>query len=200
MRKNLNMIYRKSPFFFCKSPSSLIPHEGEIYIPSWLNSRVDHEAELALVLGKQGKNIPEEHAIEFIAGYTILNDVTARSMQKEDLGKRNPWFRSKSIDTFCPLGPYLIPVDEIEDPHNLDIKLMVNGQTKQKSNTSFMIFKIPAIISYVSKYMTLQPGDIIATGTPEGVSPIKNEDVIEITISEIGTLKNNVVTEETIKK
>jgi 2-keto-4-pentenoate hydratase/2-oxohepta-3-ene-1,7-dioic acid hydratase in catechol pathway len=104
-----------------------------------------------------------------------------------------PWFRSKSIDTFCPLGPYLIPADEIPDPHKLSISLKVNGEVRQKAKTSAMIFKIPEIISFISRFMTLNSGDIIATGTPEGVSPIKNGDVIEISITGLGTLHNTVL-------
>ena len=127
-----------------------------------------------------------------MAGYTIINDVTARSMQKTDIEKGNPWFRSKSFDTFCPIGPYLVPRDAVDDPHNLDIRLSVNGETRQESNTSLMMFKLPTLIHLLSKYMTLQPGDVIATGTPEGVSEIKHGDVVEITVTGLGTLTNPV--------
>lgn len=191
--KELNHeVPKTEPVFFNKAPSSILRHEGEIRLPSWLDSRVDHEAELAVVIGKQGRDIPESEAMDYIAGYTILNDVTARAMQKEDISKGNPWFRSKSLDTFCPTGPYLIPSDTISDPHNLDIELKVNNEIRQKSSTSHMIFKLPQIVSYISKFMTLEPADMIATGTPQGVSPIKKEDAIEITISQLGTLKNIV--------
>lgn len=191
--KELNHdVPQKEPVFFNKAPSSILRHEGQIEIPSWLNSRVDHEAELAVVIGKQGKNISEADAMDYVAGYTILNDVTARAMQKEDIANGKPWFRSKSLDTFCPTGPCLIPADTVSDPHNLDIELKVNSETRQKSSTSKMIFKIPQLIAYVSKFMTLEPADIIATGTPEGVSPIQSGDQIEITVSKLGTLKNIV--------
>ena len=183
----------EEPLFFCKSPSALIPHQAQIVIPGWMNERVDHEGELALIIGKECKNVSEKDAMAHIAGYAILNDVTARKMQQQDIANHMPWFRSKSIDTFCPLGPYLIPADEIPDPHKLNISLTVNGEERQKAKTSAMIFKIPKIISFISRFMTLNSGDIIATGTPEGVSPVKDGDVIEISITGLGTLHNTVV-------
>ena len=196
--KELKHAIPKEPIFFAKSPSAIIPHEAEIVIPYWLDDRVDHEAELALIIGKKGKNIPEKEAMSYIAGYTILNDVTARAMQKEDLAHSNPWFRSKSLDTFCPIGPFLIPADEVPDPHALEISLTINGKEHQRASTSEMIFKIPEVISYISKFMTLFPGDIISTGTPQGVSPIKDGDVIEVAITGFGILKNRVVKEQQI--
>jgi 2-keto-4-pentenoate hydratase/2-oxohepta-3-ene-1,7-dioic acid hydratase in catechol pathway len=179
--------------FFSKAPSALIPHEADIVIPEWLDGQVDYEAELGVIMGKTAKNVPVEDAYMYAAGYTIVNDVTARSMQKSDLAKMNPWFRSKSIDTFCPVGPYLVPTDAVENPQDLEITLSKNGQVKQKSNTSMMMFKIPEIIAEVSRFMTLQPGDIIATGTPEGVGSIEPGDQIEISITGLGTLKNGVI-------
>lgn len=190
--KELNHQLPIEPLFFPKAPSSLIRHEDAIIIPKWMNDRVDHEAELALVIGKQAKYVSKEEAMSYLAGYTIVNDVTARTMQKQDMENRHPWYRSKSFDTFCPLGPFLVPADEIPGPDKLEIQLTVNGKTRQKAKTSDMIFKVPEIISHISKFMTLNPGDIIATGTPEGVSPIQDGDVIEITISGLGTLRNHV--------
>jgi 5-oxopent-3-ene-1,2,5-tricarboxylate decarboxylase / 2-hydroxyhepta-2,4-diene-1,7-dioate isomerase len=183
------------PVFFSKAPSSLIPHEADIVIPAWLDGRVDHEAELALVIGSPCRNVPEEEAMACVAGFSIVNDVTARAMQKEDIEHGNPWFRSKSIDTFCPMGPFLVPVDDVPHPENLEILLTVNGETRQKARTSSMIFPVPKLVSAVSRYMTLEPGDIIATGTPEGVSPLKHGDEIEITVTGLGTLRNKVVRE-----
>ena len=178
--------------FFSKAPSSLTAHATEIIIPEWLQGEVHYEAELALVIGKSVKNIAPEDAMMVLAGYTIVNDVTARTLQKSDIESRNPWFRSKSLDTFCPIGPCLVPVDALDDPHHLDISLSINGEIRQKGNTELMLFKSPEIIAEVSKYMTLQPGDIIATGTPAGVGPIQNGDTIEITITGLGTLRNQV--------
>jgi len=194
--KELKHDIPKEPLFFTKATSSLLPHDEDIIIPKWLDGRVDHEAELAVIIGKQGKNISENQAFAHVAGYTTLNDITARAMQKEDIKNRKPWYRSKSIDTFCPMGPYVVPADVISDPHQLDIQLTVNGDIRQKANTSNMIFPIPKVISYLSQYMTLNAGDIISTGTPEGVSPIKDGDDIELSISEIGILRNRVVKEK----
>ncbi|HDQ44311.1 MAG TPA: FAA hydrolase family protein [bacterium] len=190
--RELNHRMPTEPVFFCKASSALIPHEKHIEIPSWLDTRVDHEAELGLVIGKTTRNVTESEAMDHVAGYTIVNDVTARAMQKGDIDAGNPWFRSKSIDTFCPVGPCLVPADAMPDPQNLDITLTVNGEVRQNDNTKNMIFPIPRLVSEVGRYMTLYPGDIIATGTPEGVGPIKDGDEIEISITGLGTLKNTV--------
>jgi 2-keto-4-pentenoate hydratase/2-oxohepta-3-ene-1,7-dioic acid hydratase in catechol pathway len=131
--------------------------------------------------------------MDYVLGYTIVNDVTARDMQTEDLSIANPWFRSKSFDTFCPLGPYLVLKEYIKDPHNLDIELRVNGVIRQKDNTRNLIFKIPKIIAFITRHMTLEPGDIIATGTPSGIAPIRPGDVVEAEIEGIGVLKNTVI-------
>ncbi len=191
--KELKHDIPSEPLFFAKSPSALVPHMADIVIPRWLEGEVHHEAELAVVIGKQGKDIPEDQAMSYVAGYSILNDVTARAMQKEDQQKNRPWFRSKNLDTFCPMGPYLVPADEIQDPQTLDITLTINGKKQQHAKTSSMIFTIPRLIAHLSRYMTLEAGDIIATGTPEGVSPIKDGDKIAITITQLGTLHNRVV-------
>lgn len=182
------------PIIFAKMPSSLLPHEGAIVLPKGVG-RVDHELELAIVIGLQGKNISESKAYEYIAGYTILNDVTARALQKSDTGKKQPWLRSKSFDTFCPTGPYLVPHDAIENPHRLGLTLRINDEVRQQANTSELIFKIPEIIHFVSRHMTLNPGDIIATGTPEGVSELKPGDTVTGEIDKLGKLENSVVAE-----
>jgi 2-keto-4-pentenoate hydratase/2-oxohepta-3-ene-1,7-dioic acid hydratase in catechol pathway len=184
----------KEPIIFAKMPSALLPHEGTIVLPRNVG-RVDHEGELAVVIGKTGRNIAESKAYEFIAGYTTLNDVTARALQIQDIENKLPWMRTKSFDTFCPVGPYLIPHGVISNPHQLNITVKVNGVVRQRSNTSQLIFKIPEIIQFISKYMTLSPGDIIATGTPEGVSELHNGDIVTVEIEEIGILENNVVAE-----
>lgn len=194
-RKHIKELDHKvpdEPIFFCKASTCLIPHEAEIIIPEWLDSRVDHEAELGLVIGKHCKDVSESEAMDYVAGYTIVNDVTARTIQKSDLSEGNPWFRSKSMDTFCPVGPYVVPADAIEDAQNLSITLSVNDTVRQDGNTADMIFPIPKLVAAVSKYMTLNPGDIIATGTPDGVGPIQSGDTIKITIDQIGTLINTV--------
>ena len=184
----------QEPIIFAKMPSALLPHEGTIVLPRNVG-RVDHEGELGVVIGKMGKNIAESKAYEFIAGYTTLNDVTARALQIQDIENKLPWMRTKSYDTFCPIGPYLIPVGAISNPHQLELTVKVNGEIRQHSNTAQLIFKIPEIIQFISKYMTLSPGDIIATGTPEGVSELHNRDVVTVEIEEIGLLENKVVAE-----
>lgn len=180
------------PMFFAKVPSSLVAHEGMIRIPKEIG-RVDHELELAVVIGKKGSHIGKDKAMEYVAGYTIANDVTAREMQKAEAAKGKPWTLAKGMDTFCPLGPFLVPVDAIADPHRLTMELTVNGESRQKGNTADMIYKIPEIIAYISRFMTLEAGDVILTGTPEGVSPIKPGDNIECSIDQLGTLTNSVV-------
>ncbi len=179
------------PILFGKFNNSLLPHNGTIQFPKNIG-RVDHEIELGVIISKEGKNISEAEAMDYVAGYTIINDISARKMQIDDLDKSHPWLRSKSYDTFCPVGPYLIPADVISDPHNINLTLKINGEVKQQSNTSRMIFKIPRLINFVSEIMTLKAGDIICTGTPEGISEIVDGDVVTCELSEIGLLSNPV--------
>ena len=186
----------KLPLIFSKLASSLQSHGKPVIIPAFEKGRVDFEIELAIVIGKKGKNIPQKQAQNYIAGYTILNDMTARTRQKNDMKSGKPWIIFKSYDTFTPLGPYVTPGEYIPDPHNLELLLTVNGKTKQHSNTSDMIMKIRPTLEYVSQFFTLYPGDIIATGTPEGIAGVNDGDVMEATIEHIGTLKNKVVKEK----
>ncbi len=183
------------PIFFLKSNNTICGPGEPIMIPPNSN-QVDYEAELAVVIGKGGKNIPEDRAFEHVAGYTIMNDVSARDMQAAD----KQWFRGKSCDTFAPTGPWIVTKDEIPDPHGLRISLTLNGQTMQDSNTGKMIYSIPFLISYLSRSMTLEAGDILSTGTPEGVGGartppvfLKPGDMVSITIEKIGTLTNPIV-------
>jgi len=176
----------EDPLIFMKAPSSVIgPDEAIIYPPYWAN-RVDYEAELAIVVGKKAKCVKKENASSFIIGYTCLNDVTARDLQRKD----GQWIRAKSFDTFCPIGPAIVTN---LDPSSLNIRSYVNGELRQNSNTSFMIFDVPAIFEFVSHVMTLEPGDIIATGTPEGIGPLTPGDIVEVEVEGIGRLKNPVV-------
>lgn len=184
----------KEPIIFAKMPSSLLPHEGTILLPRQVG-RVDHEGELAVVIGKSGKYISESRAYEHVAGYTVVNDVTARELQIKDIENKLPWMRSKSFDTFCPIGPYLVPHGVIENPHQLELTVKVNGAVRQKSNTSQFIFKVPEIIQFISKHLTLAPGDIIATGTPEGVAELQPGDIVTVEIEQIGRLENHVASE-----
>ncbi len=189
--EELGNVVPEEPIFFSKSPSAIIAHEDTIRLPPKVG-RVDYEGELAIVMSKAASHVSEKYAYDFIAGYSILNDVTARDLQRADIKAGKPWFRSKSFDTFCPFGPYLVPKDYIKNLDELDLEVRVNGERKQFASVSQMIFKIPEIISYLSKHLTLQPGDIIATGTPRGVGPLQVGDIVECEISQIGTLRNRV--------
>ncbi|RPI00320.1 MAG: FAA hydrolase family protein [Calditrichaeota bacterium] len=180
------------PMFFAKLPSALLPHEGNICIPGGIG-RVDHEIELAIVIGRTCKEIAIDEAMDVVAGYTIANDVSARALQKEAKEKGQPWTLSKGIDTFLPIGPFLVPADAVADAHSLTMELTVNDELRQKSSTAQMVFKIPEIISFISHYVTLQPGDIICTGTPEGVGPIVPGDLIQAKIEGLGVLRNYVI-------
>jgi len=190
----------EEPVLFNKTLNCLIGHDDPVIYPKILyndrkNNRVDPEVELAFIIKDRCKNIPEREVFEHILGYSVFNDFTARKMQTRDIISQLPWFRSKSFDTFGAIGPKIVIKEDIEDPHNLDIELKVNGITKQKSNTKYLLFKIPFLIEYISRFFTLEPGDIIATGTPSGVAPIHPGDVIEATIEKIGTLSNRVILE-----
>ena len=184
----------EKPMFFSKLPSCLLPTQGQIRIPEGIG-RVDHEIELAVVIGKRAKYVREHRAMEYVAGYTIANDVTARAMQGDCIKNGNPWTLPKGMDTFLPMGPWLIPADAIADPHDLELELKVNGETRQKSSTADMVFKIPQLIEYITRYITLEVGDIICTGTPEGTLPIVPGDLIEASITGLGTLSNTVIAE-----
>jgi 2-keto-4-pentenoate hydratase/2-oxohepta-3-ene-1,7-dioic acid hydratase in catechol pathway len=185
----------KAPIFFLKSHNTICGPGDPIRIPP-NSEKVDYEAELAVVIGKRGRGIAESDAHKYIAGYTILHDVSARDMQFSD----NQWYRGKSCDTFAPVGPWIVTPDEIPDPHSLGISLTLNGNTLQDSSTSNLIFKVPFLISYLSQCITWEVGDLISTGTPPGVGfarkpPIfmKAGDSVSVTVQGIGTLTNPVV-------
>ena len=183
--RELNMELPSEPIIFLKPPTTVIGHEEDILYPPQ-SKKVDYEAELAVVIGKKARFVGENDALDYVAGYTILNDVTARDLQEKD----GQWTRAKSFDTFCPLGPWI----ETElDNSNQEICLKVNGEIKQESNTGNMIFPPEILVSFISHIMTLNPGDVIATGTPPGVGPLEVGDVVEINVEGIGTLKNSVV-------
>ena len=180
------------PVIFMKAGSSVIDPGEPIRIPRGMG-RMDHEVELAVVIGKTATGVKRKRAHEYIAGYTICNDVTARSLQTDDINRRYPWFRSKSLDTFTPLGPWIVTADAIRQPVRLDIECRVNGKVRQRSNTRNLLFDIPTIIEYISMHITLEPGDVISTGTPEGIGRIEHGDTVVCRIGEIGELKNPVV-------
>lgn len=173
-----------SPVLFIKPSTAVIAHGDDIICPPQ-SSRVDYEAEIGVVIGKRCKDVPEEEAADYIFGYTALNDVTARDIQKAD----GQWTRAKSFDTFCPIGPF---IDTGFCPDGKRIRSVLNTQTKQDANTKDMLFKIPKLVSFISACMTLLPGDVIATGTPEGIGPMRAGDIVEIMIDGLPTLRNFV--------
>ncbi|AEH50251.1 fumarylacetoacetate hydrolase family protein [Pseudothermotoga thermarum] len=186
----------KHPQFFTKATTAVTGPYDDVYIHPEVTSQVDYEAELAVVIGKPGRNIPEDRVYEYIFGYTIINDLTARDLQKN----HEQWFKGKSLDSFCPMGPWIVTKDEIGWPVELDIKSFVNGELRQNSNTKHMIFSISKLISILSQGMTLLPGDVIATGTPAGVGAgftppkfLKSGDVVRIEIEKIGFIENKMV-------
>jgi 2-keto-4-pentenoate hydratase/2-oxohepta-3-ene-1,7-dioic acid hydratase in catechol pathway len=188
----------EEPVLFPKTPNVLIGPEEPIVIPGFLKTygfealKTDYEAELAIIMKDRCKNVSPEEALGHVFGFTCMNDVSQRNLQTRD---RSGWFRGKSLDTFGPIGPRVVRTEDIADPQNLDIRCRLNGKLVQESNSRHMIFSIPEIIAFISKQFTLMPGDIISTGTPSGVGPLKHGDVVEVEIEQIGTLRNPVIEE-----
>ena len=188
------------PIFFAKLPDTLAAHGDDVVVPHWLDSRVDHEAELGLVLGFHdpagvgAKRFDAASAPSLVAGYTLLNDVTARKLQGQDRDQKYPWLRSKSFDTSCPVGPFVVPADAV-DAGDLRITMRVNGAVRQDARTSAMVFGVAPALLAMARVTTLRPGDLVAMGTPEGVSPVVPGDVMEVEIERLGVLRNRVVKE-----
>ena len=186
------------PVLFAKTKNVLIGPGEPIVIPghikayNFADERVDPECELAVIIGKKGRHIPEDKAFDYVLGYTCFNDVSQRNIQRTD---PSGWFRGKSFDTFGPIGPVVVSHNDIGDPQTLNVTCKINGVLKQSGNTSEMIFSIPVLIAYISRQFTLEEGDIIATGTPAGVSPIVPGDIVEVEVERIGILKNPVKAE-----
>lgn len=184
------------PVFFTKPPTSVVPPDGDVLIFPDVSTSIDYEVELAVVIGKAGRNIAKADAMDHVFGYTILNDVTARDVQRRHGGQ---YFKGKGLDGSCPIGPAIVTADEISDPQALSIGLKVNGDQRQDGNTKDMIFDIPTLIASLSEGLTLEPGDLIATGTPSGVGYamdppqfLKDGDTVVCEIEGIGTLSNTV--------
>lgn len=183
------------PVLFAKFTNALIGPDDKIEKTSF-TEKLDYEVELVLIIGKEATRVKEEEALDYIAGYSIGNDTSARDLQKRTL----QWLQGKTLDRSTPIGPWVIPADEIEDPSNLSIKSYVNGEERQASNTSKLIFKIPFLIEFISNIMTLEPGDIIMTGTPDGVGTAMNPpqylqsgDIVTLEIEKIGSMENEVI-------
>jgi 2-keto-4-pentenoate hydratase/2-oxohepta-3-ene-1,7-dioic acid hydratase in catechol pathway len=173
------------PLLFLKAPSAIILSDEEIVLPS-ASQQVEHEGELGVVIGRVARNIPmHEDPLSYVLGYTCVNDVTARDLQRKDV----QFTRGKSFDTFCPVGPW---IETDIDPANAVVQTRLNGEVKQKGNTADMAFPVAFLIRYISEIMTLYPGDLIATGTPAGVSRMKPGDIVEVEVGGIGILKNRV--------
>jgi 5-oxopent-3-ene-1,2,5-tricarboxylate decarboxylase / 2-hydroxyhepta-2,4-diene-1,7-dioate isomerase len=179
------------PIIFMKAGSSVIGPDETILLPTDLG-RMDHEVELAVIIGRRATGVKKKEAMNVVAGFTVLNDVTARELQTKDLEKKHPWFRSKSYDTFTPIGPWIVTTDELPLPIRVGLECRVNGKMRQKANTSSMIFDVPTQIEFISRYITLEPGDILSTGTPHGIGPIQDGDTVLCRIEKIGELKNPV--------
>jgi 2-keto-4-pentenoate hydratase/2-oxohepta-3-ene-1,7-dioic acid hydratase in catechol pathway len=176
----------KEPLLFLKAPSSLIAHKAEIHSPS-ISQRVDFEGELAIIIGKRCSKIgPDEDVWQYIRGYTIVNDVTARDLQKSD----GQWSRAKGFDTFCPAGPLV--TDEIDPDAGIGVQTCLNGEVRQDGNTRDLIFPVAYLLRHITAAMTLYPGDLIPTGTPSGVGPMRPGDMVEVAIEGIGMLSNAV--------
>jgi 2-keto-4-pentenoate hydratase/2-oxohepta-3-ene-1,7-dioic acid hydratase in catechol pathway len=193
-----NLPIPETPTVFCKFPTAVTGHGHPIVLPK-NSSKPDYEAEFAAVIGKGGRHIPEESWREHSFGYTCLNDVSARYFQMAT----SQWMIGKTFDTFAPIGPAIVTADEIEDPHNLRISLTLSGEVLQDSNTSNLIFKLPKLIAYLSSVFTLEPGDIIATGTPAGVGFVRKPprwlkagDQVTVSVEGVGELTNPVIAEK----
>ena len=184
----LNMPLPIDPVIFLKPPTSLLAHQQKIVLPKGVD-RLDYEAELAVVIRKEAKNVSIENALKYVLGFTCLNDVTARDVQKKD----GQWTRAKSFDTFCPVGPWL---ETNFDPSTSTVMCRLNGAVRQRSPTSNLIFSVPYLVSFISRVMRLFPGDIISTGTPPGVGAMKPGDRVEVEICGVGVLENTVVAEK----
>ncbi|MBC8882415.1 fumarylacetoacetate hydrolase family protein [Flavobacterium piscinae] len=184
----------QKPIIFSKPPTTVTGTNTNILLNPKLTQQLDWEVELAVVIGEYGKYVPKENALDYVFGYTVINDISARDCRRE-----GQWIVSKGQDTFAPMGPYLVTKDEIPNPHNLNLSLKVNGVEKQNSNTKFMLFNINDLIEDLSTVFTLEPGDIMATGTPAGVGAGRNPqewlwdgDVVEATVEGIGTIINTI--------
>ena len=184
------------PVLFGKWTSCVIGHEDPILKPDWIG-RMDYEGELAVVIGAEAWQVPANKAMQYVAGYTCLNDVTARDIQAGLIARSLPWMMSKNFETFAPLGPCLLVREFVEEPIAISVQTRVNGTLRQEGNTSDFIFDIPTVIEYITRRMKLDAGDIISTGTPMGIGPLEPGDLVEITCGGIGTLANPVVSLDT---
>ena len=186
--KELGNPMPKEPLIFLK-PASAVIGDGEAIVLPPQSQRVEHESEIAVVIGARLTRVSESQALRGVAGITCANDVTARDLQKSD----GQWTRAKGFDTFCPVGPRVAPLKDIGDLTQLEVRCRVNGQVRQQGRASDMAFPIPMVLSYISHIMPLEPGDLVLTGTPAGIGPLVAGDVVEVEVSVVGVLRNPVV-------
>lgn len=196
--QNIKVGITEHPVFFTKPATSVVGPGSVVPLFAHVSTQIDYEVELAVIIGKPGRDIPREKAFEHVYGYSIINDVTARDVQRRHGGQ---YFKGKGLDGSCPMGPWIVTADEMPDPTKLAIRLKVNGNLRQDGNTAAMIFDIPTLIASLSEGLTLEPGDVIATGTPSGVGYamvppqfLKHGDVVECEVEGIGTLANSFAT------
>jgi 2-keto-4-pentenoate hydratase/2-oxohepta-3-ene-1,7-dioic acid hydratase in catechol pathway len=183
--EEIGLKFPENPILFLKPLSAVLNPDEYIIRPKSAKGRIDYEGEVGVVIGKKARAVPEKRALDYILGYTCINDVTDRYAQQKD----GQWTRAKGFDTFCPMGPW---IETEGNPDRIEVKTLLNGQIRQNSDTSYLIFKIPYLIAFISEVMTLMPGDVIATGTPEGVGPVNSGDTVEIKVEGLGTLRNYV--------
>ena len=183
--------YPAQPLFFNKLPETLLPHRAELRVASWYQERVDHEVELAVVVGLGGSEIAPEDALEHVAGYCVANDLTARSLQGADRKLSHPWFRAKNMDGFCPLGPCFVPRDFL-DLSDLRLTARVGDELRQSASTAQLVVDVPHALAHLSRHLTLHAGDIVLMGTPAGVGPLQDGDVVTCAVEGIGELSTTV--------
>ncbi|MGH3763456.1 fumarylacetoacetate hydrolase family protein [Actinophytocola sp.] len=179
------------PVLFLKGPNTLCGHGEEVVVPP-ASRRIDHEGELAVVIGRRARHLSIQDWPRVVAGYTIMNDLTARDLQLADIERGHPWDLSKSFDGYGPTGPWLVSADEVADPQALDLTVTVDGEVRQRASTGEMIFGVGELLRFLSSVLTLEPGDVIATGTPEGIGPVGDGSTVTVTISGIGELRNRI--------
>jgi 2-keto-4-pentenoate hydratase/2-oxohepta-3-ene-1,7-dioic acid hydratase in catechol pathway len=179
------------PVVFLKGPNTLCGHGEDVTVPP-VSRRIDHEGELAVVVGRRARHLSAADWQDAVAGYTIMNDLTARDLQLDDIANGHPWDLTKSFDGYGPTGPWLVSADEVADPQALDLRVTVDGEVRQRSSTNRMIFGVAELLCTLSAVLTLEPGDVIATGTPDGIGPVGDGSTMEVAISGLGVLRNRV--------
>lgn len=181
----------EEPLFFTKLSETLVPDGATVRVPSWYRGRVDHEAELAVVIAREGASIDEARALDHVAGWTVANDLTLRTLQGRDRELRHPWFRAKNFDGACPLGPCFVPREWL-DASDVRVRARVGGELRQDASTRDLVVTVPAAIAMLSRHLTLRPGDVVLMGTPAGVGPLEDGDVVECEVEGVGVVRTRI--------